>query len=165
MNYYRKCDKAEADISVMRDPSNDVIERYFVKEVEHKQIVDLSKIVGSHVLCEFSDNGGSWMIGKLDRTCLANPGFRESSGYIFEHCRIYQGWQAWVEPGDCPLPKGVAYEVMVADSIQGKAVTDFRKINLESTGPCWRWEKTRVQIVAYKPTGLLPNYRYSWEGE
>ncbi len=159
MKYFKECAENEADY-VEEDPPHNVNNwsKYNFKIAPYSppQIIDLSNVAGNVILMEFSHNAEVWYLGHLTKAD-DNGHFIDANGTAWNRCRFANMWNVH-HGGKCPLPDGVDYEFIVRGGRTKKKGDpgDWEWVIREDTG-------ILSQIAAYRPTGLLPNFRHSWE--
>ena len=118
--------------------------------------IDLSGLVRSGVLCEFTDdefsNTGGNMIAHLDG--VKNDYvmlFVDSDGANWKHCRPLFNHPHVHTGGPCPIPEGLVATATVADGSVVKIDDDF----------VWEWAELHSvgdRIIAYTITGIAEGY-------
>jgi len=120
------------------------------------KIIDLSMLVGSDVLCQFSDNDNDWerlyaRLKQIDKDSY--PFIDDGFGGDWRLCRVaYNHWQAYMTD-EQPIPDGYMVELMYDGGIDTEA--------LESSG--WAWAE--MDIKAYRVTGVADGYIHPWEAK
>lgn len=118
-----------------------------------KKIIDLSKLVGSDVLCQFKDNiDDDWEeIYAPVKGGNTDDRYRDGEGSHWDKCRVaYNIWQPHMTD-EQPIPDGYMVELMYNGGIKTEA--------LESSG--WAWAE--MDIKAYRVVGVADGYKHEWE--
>lgn len=142
----------------MRD-SESFMQQASYRRKSQKKAVDLSVLVSSQIDCEFR-TGTKSAIGvltgfigakadkfiQLDKVCDIE----------WQECRPrLNHWHSW-QGGDCPLPEGLAVEVMFRlGQTTNHRYMDGRWSHVDSGG----------DIIAFKVTGLADGWTWPWEVE
>lgn len=135
------------------------------KERPQLKPITLRVLLDSKIDCEFwdVDSPDTRIISKL--TAITPPQARayyDGKGRPWLHCHPRMNHtHAWLG-GECPLPEGVAFKVVLRDGL--------KSINPEHS-PAFRWchagnEPTvspTCDIIAFEVTGLAPGYCWPWE--
>lgn len=128
-----------------------------IPEPKYKKIIDLSKVVGSDIDCEFLRPDGS-LIGINKLTNICGDGINEtyeSSGIYTTKCRIRQDhWHSW-QGGSCPLPEGLEIELLFRGGKHEK-LTDYIYDR-------WSDDDDNYDIIAFKVLCTAPGYKYKFE--
>ena len=122
------------------------------------QKVDMSVLVNSGVLCEFTDfdefPDDSSAVGFLLRiSATANTFPYGGKNVNWRHCRPALGyWHYWTGGDTCPVPEGVDYEVQL------------RSTGTKSEEGChglgWGHIGGNVDIIAWRAIGLLDGWKW-----
>lgn len=123
--------------------------------------VDLSVILGIGIDCEFSNGNGKWNISLLadivtDVTCTTLGYVPSSSrGQVFGKCRPRMDhWHSW-QGGECPLPDGLVFELILRDGTFGPG------------GPAstltWEHHDESTDIIAFRIVGLSDGFFWPWD--
>ena len=124
-----------------------------------KKIIDLSKMVGSDILCEFSNSGNQWSINKLTEIDEDQGYYYYDSYDYFYKCRIMQDhFHSW-QGGECPLPEGLIVEIRYIDHLDGEYTEIEEKIVKNYQMIDWS------MVIAFKVLGAADGYCYEWESE
>ena len=123
-----------------------------------KKIIDLLKMVGSDIDCEFasmSNNFYRWA-SKLKEI---NDYYVSEAGAGYHCCRIRENhWHSW-QGGECPLPEGLYIEVIFRNGEEGDTEGYYNSgwnIN-------WHHQSGTYDIIAFKVIGVADGWKYEWD--
>ena len=120
-----------------------------------KKIIDLSKVVGRDVDCEFTDIGlTDWYVFELK--AITNGDFiYETVNGSYAVCRIRQDkWMYHCYQKHQPIPDGLAIQIIDNDNISLKFVLERNSHDVD-------WP----EVTAYRVLGVAEGYRYEWEND
>jgi hypothetical protein len=133
---------------------------YRIKPVD--DVVDLSKMVNSHIFCMFRDQSSSeWVTGKLLSIDGVTPSKGEypynTTSECYAMCKPLEDyWFANTGHAECPIPKGLKYEVQLRNGDlhsyvvpQDYADWDIGTANLDD-------------LIQFRITGLCEGWVFPW---
>lgn len=142
-----------------RPSKNSSLDHWRVAEVPVK-IIELSCIVGSHILCEFKNaDDDSWR--RIDFLTDVRTGgeFSSSRGELWDQCRIMQGYWNVPQGGNVNFPEGLMIDVrMRRDNV---AQNSCRRIRTDEsfTDICHKMVQG-YSIASFKIVGTVGGYKY-----
>ena len=168
MNELTELEKLAIEISEMTSFNN----RLCVNAVEeiarigqeisksHCKVIDMSPMIESGLLCEFSDrllpilSNDRLKTASLLTEIIAASGFSNKNGDVWARCTpLYNHWYASPTGWDkCPIPEGFEIEYLDVDS-----GIDISK----SYKPWYNYDWNDVRI--FRITRKLDDYKYQWE--
>ena len=132
-----------------------------------KKVVDMSCLVGSGILCEFTNSfarvsKGSPPLGFLEKlhTDQGAP-FEDDGACNWQFCAPKMDyWHSWQGGDECPLPEGVRYKVMLREG----SILEGEKTNY------WGWDCAPItepaDVIAFRIDSRNPLHDdYVWPHE
>jgi len=133
--------------------------------IPERQIIDLSRVVGSSIPMKFSNNNSPWYEGSLRFT--DGKQFCRSEGSSLSKCKFDTSANNWVSwgphipkyDGKCPIPDGVEYEVL----LRSGNVMSYCDASMKLGHDIYDWDRAINPVFAFRITRLKEGWVYPWE--
>lgn len=131
---------------------------YRIKPVD--DVVDLSKLVNSHIFCMFRDEtSGRWVV---ERLLGIDTNGREKYPYKatnddYAQCKPLEDyWFANTGHAECPIPKGLKYEVQLRNG-------DLHSYVVPQDYADWDIGSANLgDLIQFRITGLCEGWAFPW---